>query len=265
MKIDNSVDFIKIFLEKAEDLGKINKKTLELYRKDIEDFDGYIYEKNLLDIEPIDIMNYIEKLKSDYSERSVNRKISSLRSFYRFLIKEKIIEKNPFLNIVLPDRVEKNTFPLERWEIKNILDICNESYEEKKDKMIIELLYHTGLKIGDILSLELEDLERVDYKLVTYKSGKNTDIKKLDIEISQKLRKYVEENKMYIDNNIFSGVTRENFRVRFKKYGKKAKIDRDITPSMIGKIKINEIEDEREEVKLSKIKEIYMKIGIGDE
>ena len=146
------MDFINEFLKNSKENGKINSSTLEIYRKDIEDFDGFIVGKDLLDVETQDIINYIEELRKKYSDMSIYRKLSSIKSFYKYLLKSKIIDETPVKDIELPNRVKKVTEPLERWELKRILDICNDSYEERRDSLVIKLLYETGFKIGDILN-----------------------------------------------------------------------------------------------------------------
>ena len=263
------MDFIHEFLEYSRGIGKINSKTLELYRKDIEDFDGFIIGKNLLEVETQDIVNYIEELKKKYSDMSIYRKISSLKSFYRYLLKSKIIDESPIKNIELPNRVKKTTQALEKWELKRILDVCNETYEERRDSLVIRLLYETGFKIGDILELSREELEKYEYRIINVRSASKIFNEKISEELSRDLKKFVEEllPKMYTNKNkIFSELTRESFRVRFITYGKRAELERDISPSMIKKIIVEEKTKDEEGLSfLDKIREQYMKIGIGDD
>lgn len=263
------MDFINEFLKNSKENGKINSSTLELYRKDIEDFDGFIVGKDLLDVENQDIVNYIEELKKKYSDMSIYRKISSIKSFYKYLLKSKIIDENPVKNIELPNRVKKVTESLERWELKRILDVCNESYEERRDFLVIKLLYETGFKIGDILNLEKDNLERYNYRIINIRSASKILNQKISEELSQELKIFVEEllPKMYTNRNkIFQELSRESFRVRFINYGKRAELTREISPSMIKKIVVEEKTRDEEGISfIDKIKEQYMRIGIGDD
>lgn len=257
------MDFIKEFLDYSKDIGKINNSTLEIYRKDIEDFDGFIVGKDLIDVTSEDVVRFIEELKKHYSDRSIYRKISSLKSFYKYLLKTRIIDVFPMTDIELPSRVKNTTLPLEKWEIKSILDICNDSYEERRDSLIIRLLYETGFKIGDILNLEGEFLKSSDYKIVTVKSGS----KILSEKISDDLAKALRDFNMYMNKNkIFGELSRQAFRVRFINYGKRAGLSREITPNMIRKTNIEEkLKDEDGFSLLEKIRIEYMRIGIGDD
>lgn len=263
------MDFINEFLKNSKENGKINSSTLEIYRKDIEDFDGFIIGKDLIDVETQDIVNYIEKLKKKYSDMSIYRKVSSLKSFYKYLLKSNIIDINPIKDIELPNRVKKVTEPLERWEIKRILDVCNESYEERRDALVIRLLYETGFKIGDILSLEKDNLEKYDYRILNIRSASKILNQKISEKLAKDLKEFVEKlmPNMYTNRNkIFQELTREGFRVRFINYGKRAELERDISPNMIRKVIVEEKTKDEEGLSLiDKIREQYMRIGIGDD
>ena len=263
------MDFINEFLIDSKANGRINSSTLEIYRKDIEDFDGFIIGKDLIDVETQDLVNYIEELKKKYSDMSIYRKMSSLKSFYRYLLKAKIIDVNPTKDIELPNRVKKVTEPLEKWELKRILDVCDETYEGKRDSLVIKLLYETGFKIGDILSLEKDELSRYEYKIINIRSASKILNQKISESLSKELKFFSERllPNMYTNRNkLFQELTREGFRVRFIGYGKKAELERDISPNMIKKIVTEEkIRDEDGVSLIDKIREQYMRIGIGDD
>lgn len=263
------MDFINEFLVDSKANGRINSSTLEIYRKDIEDFDGFIIGKDLIDVETQDLVNYIEELKKKYSDMSIYRKMSSLKSFYRYLLKAKIIDVNPTKDIELPNRVKKVTEPLEKWELKRILDVCDETYEGKRDSLVIKLLYETGFKIGDILSLEKDELSRYEYKIINIRSASKILNQKISENLSKELKFFSERllPNMYTNRNkLFQELTREGFRVRFIGYGKKAELERDISPNMIKKIVTEEkIRDEDGVALIDKIREQYMRIGIGDD
>lgn len=263
------MDFINEFLVDSKANGRINSSTLEIYRKDIEDFDGFIIGKDLIDVEAQDLVNYIEELKKKYSDMSIYRKMSSLKSFYKYLLKAKIIDVNPTKDIELPNRVKKVTEPLEKWELKRILDVCDETYEGKRDSLVIKLLYETGFKIGDILSLEKDELSRYEYKIINIRSASKILNQKISESLSKELKFFSERllPNMYTNRNkLFQELTREGFRVRFIGYGKKAELERDISPNMIKKIVTEEkIRDEDGVSLIDKIREQYMRIGIGDD
>lgn len=263
------MDLIKEFLDNSKSIGKINNTTLEIYRKDIEDFDGFIVGKELIDVDERDIIHYIDKLKKKYSDRSVYRKISSIKSFYKYLYKNRIIDKFPILDIELPSKVKKTTQPLEKWEINNILEVCKDSYEERRDSLIIRLLCETGLKIGDILGLEKNNLEIADYKVINLYSNSKLVSEKISEKLALNLKEFCKEEVEKISPKkelIFGELSRQSFRVRFINYAKKARITRAVSPNMIKKMVIEEkLKDEDGHSFFEKIKSEYMRIGIGDD
>lgn len=263
------MDLIKEFLDNSKSVGKINSTTLEIYRKDIEDFDGFIVGKELMDATRDDIVRYIAKLKKRYSDRSIYRKLSSVKSFYRYLCENRIIETSPVNDVELPKKVKQETQPLEKFEVKGILDVCGDLYEERRDSLIVRILCETGLKIGDVLELEKEALDLADYRTINiYKNsrflseplseGLSEDLKEFCTGMF--LKKYPKRDK------IFSELSRQSFRVRFKIYAKKAGIEREVSPSMIKKMIIEEkLKSEDGYTLLDKIRSEYMRIGIGDD
>lgn len=264
------MDFISEFLKYSKNRGKINRTTLEIYRKDLEDFDGFIVDKDLLNINEKDILNFIEMLKLKYSDRSVYRKLTAIKSFYKYLVQNRIIENFPLREIELPTKIKKETLPLEKWEINRVLEVCDkENYAEKRDYIVIKLLYETGFKIGDILNLEIENLKTSDYRTIILNSDFKILTEKLSMELSEELKNFVEVDlkKMYTDRNkIFAELSRQNFRMRFINYGKKAGLRREIFPNMIKKTVFEEkIKGDNDLTLIERIREIYMKTQIGDE
>ena len=263
------MDWIKNYLDNSKNIGKINSSTLEIYRKDLEDFNGFIISKDLIEVENEDIIKYIAKLKEKYSDKSVYRKMTSIRGFYKYLLKNRIIEVLPFEQIEIPNEAKKETKPLEGWEIKNILDVCDNSYEEKRDKLIIKLLVDTGLKIGDILLLEKKNFQYLGYKAIEIYSNSNLRNIELNKKVSESLKEFCEidlEEEYPGRDKIFEELTRQSFRVRFKIYAKRANIKRKVTPSMIRKMILdNKLKDREDSTLFERIKAEYMRIGIGDE
>lgn len=247
------IDFIQKYFKDIS--SKLETKTISFYHEDIDNFFDFT-KKNPLDIEKSDILKYIEKLSTSYSQKTIYRKLTSVRIFYKYLIKNRIIDINPFHGIKIPKESKNITKAIKGWEIKNILDIC----EDKRDKLMILLLVATGFKIGDILKLKKSDLEKLNYEVINVNEKGRILSATLDAYTTNMLREYC--TKIDVDE-IFMGLSRENFRARFIKYGKLANIERDITPTMIKKMVSVEYTDGAS--LKAKIKDEYMRIGIGDE
>lgn len=263
------MDFVKEFLEESKENGKLTEITLDMYQRDIKDFKEFIGEKDWLDVEREDILSYIEMLKRHYSDRSIYRKVSSLKSFYKYLVQKRIIDFIPMGDIELPKLQKFVPRVLEQYELNRILEQCGESFEEHRDSIIIRLLCETGLKISDILELEREILKTYEYKKIAAMSGKRVISEPISEKLGAELKEHMEivEKVFPDDKRIFVGLSRQGFRARFMAYGKKAGIEQEIFPNMIKRISA-EIKDKEERSDLplwEQIREVYMKIGIGDD
>lgn len=261
------MDFVKEFLETSKENGKITDTTHEMYQRDLKDFKEFLGEKEWLDVSNEDILKYIEELKKKYSDRSIYRKVSSLKSFYRYLLQKRIIDFMPVGEIELPKLQKAPARILELQELNRVLEQCGDTFEGKRDSLVIRLLCETGLKINDILEIEKDTLETYEYKNITATRGKRIYSEPISEKLGSDLKNYIEMLGNTEEKRVFGQLSRQGFRARFISYGKKAGIKQEISPSMIKRISI-EIKDKIENDDVSfieKMREVYMKIGIGDD
>ncbi|SJZ48712.1 integrase/recombinase XerD [Cetobacterium ceti] len=269
------MNLLKEFLEWSRKEGNISLSTMEMYKSDIRDFRKFIGKIPFEDITEKEIVRYIEFLKGKYQERSINRKFTSLKQFYKYLLRKKIIDIYPLENIVIGKVDNKPGEMLEWGEIKAIYEACEKSPKGKRDQLIIKILCETGVLIVDILGMKLSDVREKEFKYFTIlKNGKLTLVQ-LEERTSKELKDYVEIDRKSLigdmdSDYIFYGLSRQNFRSRFIKAGEKAGIEREISPNMVR----NTITQDKERSKdksgegltlLEKIKKQYISIGIGDD
>jgi integrase/recombinase XerD len=261
------VDYIWQFLENAKNTGNISDDTFRVYEKDINDLRIYIRDKNIA-IENIDIYlmgQYVSHLMGKYKVKTAYRKLSSIRIFYKYLLESKIIEKIPIGNYDFNIINSNNEKIPNQEEYQKLLEQFDDTKEGKRDRILTEIIYETSLKNTDIFSLEMRDVRRYDYKsLLLMKKGKFI-IKKFSKNIENKLKEY---SRIYPDENIFDKKIEKDFNKNLMECGKKAGFMYNITTNIIRNSKL--INDQAVGEKDSKnflknIKEIYLKIGIGDD
>lgn len=158
------IKYLQVFLDFLKYQKNYSGHTLNSYRKDITLFFDYTKEKyNIFDPEKIETFHlreyFADLLKYGYKKKSISRKISSLKAFYRFLLKEKIIKENPLKGIHVP-KLEKDlpkTLPeeiirdvLEEWKPENFIDFRN--------KLIIEFLYGLGIRASELVNIKISDI-----------------------------------------------------------------------------------------------------------
>lgn len=137
--------------------------TIKNYENDLINFKDYleINKINYLKITKEDVRKYLKYLdQKNYKNNSISRHLSSLRTFYSYLVNEKIIENNIFKNISSPKKEKKLPNFLQYNEIEKMLDICSlENDLGIRNRLIIETLYDTGLRVSELVNIKLEDID----------------------------------------------------------------------------------------------------------
>lgn len=136
------------------------------YFKDVLQFESFIQDKvenpDLLVVDADIVRNWISNLiQSGISARSVNRKLSSLKSFYRYLQKKTIISKSPLVGLNGPKTKKPIPSFLNYSEMESILeeDIDEDDFEEYRDKVILEMFYITGMRRAELIGLKDCDID----------------------------------------------------------------------------------------------------------
>ena len=138
--------------------------TILNYQKDIMEFFSYIDSESLsfLDIEYGDIRFFLMYLKDEKKDNnsSIDRKLSSLRGFYKFLANEKLISSNPFSLVNGPKKSKKLPRYFEYNELEELFLVPDTSTPlGQRDLLVLEMLYGTGCRVGELVSIKVEDID----------------------------------------------------------------------------------------------------------
>ena len=153
------------FIEYLQLEKKYSVHTITAYRQDLNSFQDFILkefeEKELEQVNYSQVRSWIVNLvDSGVSNSSINRKISSLRSFYKFLLKTKQIEISPLAKHRSLKVARKVQVPFSETEITTALENNKgDSFEEKRNKLIVELFYSTGIRRAELIGIELKDVD----------------------------------------------------------------------------------------------------------
>ena len=157
MAIKKFIDFL--LLEK-----KYSQHTAIAYQKDIEMFQLFLSrefpESKLSDVNYSQIRNWIvELVNTNITNRTINRKVSSLNSYFKFLLKIQSVEFNPLRKHKALKVSKKLQIPFSEIEITSVLNsIETDSFEGLRDKFIVELFYSTGMRRVELVNLKLSDV-----------------------------------------------------------------------------------------------------------
>ena len=142
----------------------LSKHTVNAYKTDIKGFIKWINKNNkesLFNIKVSCVNQYISYLFSlKLKSSSVNRKISSLKSFYLFLLKKKLIRYSPFSEVISPKQEKYLPASMSESEVEKLLNSPDASKDiEQRDKAMIEMLYATGMRISELVNLKITDID----------------------------------------------------------------------------------------------------------
>jgi len=160
MKIEET---IKRFLEYLKRELNYSDQTIENYNRDLSFYASYLNKKNInyLTIKKDSIINYLKYLDNlKYSNKSISRILSSLRSFYNYLVNIKLLKTNIFRRVKNPKVEKKLPNYLNIIEIEDILNsIDNKTKEDIRDKCLFEMLYSTGIRASEASNIKLKDID----------------------------------------------------------------------------------------------------------
>lgn len=154
------------FIEYLRTEKRYSEHTVQAYQKDLEQFRVFLYFY-YPDIEPAAattemIRSWVAEMSEENTmPRSISRKLSSLRSYYRFLQRNRLITSNPALPVVTPKIRKRNPVFVTEQSMGHLLDGITfpASYEGIRDKTLLELFYHTGMRLAELVGLDLDDID----------------------------------------------------------------------------------------------------------
>jgi len=138
--------------------------TIQAYIGDIQQCNAFLVlqNKDMFSAETPDLRAWIVNLLEDnISATSIHRKISSLKTFYLFLQREKLVSKNPTRKLILPKTKKRLPVFVEE---KNMLELFSnlpfeENFTSKRDKLVLSLLYATGIRLSELIGIKLSDID----------------------------------------------------------------------------------------------------------
>jgi integrase/recombinase XerC len=156
--------FLKMFKEYLQIEKNYSKYTIEHYQHVIGDFFLFMTEQAIFDAKDVqysDARRYLTKLfEQKLSRKTVAKKISCLRSFYKFLLREKLVEENPFALVIIPKSEKRLPEFFYEDELIQLFRSCEtETLLGIRNKALLEILYATGIRVSECCDIRLNDLD----------------------------------------------------------------------------------------------------------
>ncbi len=226
--------------------------TISAYRNDLEQFRQFVHttcsngtQAEWCDVNPAVLQGYVQHLRDkDYADATVARKVAAVKSFFNYLTAEGLVPTDPTESLSSP-RVGK-TLPkaLTVREVDELLEQPRKrsTPEAKRDKAMLELLYATGMRVSELVSLDLDSIELHQNKATVRCKGKGGKERLIPIhdQAVHALRIYLQEarpelarsrrEKALFINRRGERLTRQGFWLILKNYARQAQISSDVTP-----------------------------------
>ena len=139
---------------------RYQENTVNSYHYDLESFEDYLQEKKPTRVKRDDIVDFIEWRKSNHiSDKSIAHSITVLRGFYKFLLIEKLIDKNPMETIDMPKVAKTLPKVLSFEEVDRLLDFPLRDKYDFRNKAMLEVMYATGMRISELISLTFTQVD----------------------------------------------------------------------------------------------------------
>ncbi len=237
------------FLKFLQQEYNYSSNTIAAYKNDLGQFVSYLQEKNLNNggswqsIGADEINAYVTYMKEQpYASSSVARKVAAVKSFFNYLETNQIIQENPTTDIDSPKVKKRLPKTLSAEEVERLLEApaSKKSPKNLRDMALLNMLYSTGMRVTEVVSLRLEDVD-LENK-VLYCPGKDDQIRELpfDQETEEILENYIEEGRPFLVkdkdetamflNHRGQQLTRQGLWLIIKAYAKEADLSVAVTP-----------------------------------
>lgn len=242
---------IKNYLEYCQCQKRLDKKTIKAYRIDLEQFRTKIKASSITDITADTLEDFIAGLHQKYKPKTVKRKIASVKTFFRYLEYKDTISWNPFNKVHVKFRdpaILPKTIPLHT--VEHFLSVIYTHRSEAKtdcqkknslrDIAVIELLFATGIRVSELCSLKMNDVNLYDRSILIY--GKGSKERKIQIGNNDVIHILEEYRNAFLPemqscNHFFASqsgraLSDQSIRRMINRYTALASIDMHITPHM---------------------------------
>lgn len=237
--------WVKNFLNFLETEKNASTHTIKNYAIDLREFLTPLDGKPVEDVHYLDIRTFLAGLKEKtFSKSSISRKLACLRSFFKYLVRENVLKANPAADISTPKREKKLPKFLDPTEITNLIEAPpQDTWEGKRDRAILEMLYSSGLRVSELVGLNWEDLDLFSGLVRVRGKGKKERILPVGQMALQAVRSYMDhkpsrekdsgsKKPLYL-NRGGSRLTDRSVRRMILKYTRQCALSKEVSPHML--------------------------------
>jgi len=232
--IDKFLNYLKV--EKDSSVH-----TLTNYSIDLRDLSQFLEDRDLKNIDVLDIRKFLVNLRQKgFKKVTIARKMACLRSFFKFLCREGHLRTNPMIGLVGPKLEKKLPIFLGEDDVAKLLEAPKEKdFPGLRDKAMLETLYSTGIRVGELVGLNIEDIDFISGVVRVFGKGKKERFSPIGDKALRAIKNYLQKrNKLVATNNraLFLNnkdrrrLTDRSVRNIIEKYIKVTSLRSDISP-----------------------------------
>lgn len=206
MGSDYMKDLVLKFLDELKYEKNYSEATINGYSKDLNLFLEYLNENNIRNFNNVEYqdirlyVNYLYNLK--YNNKTISRHISSLRSFFKYLKSNNIVNNNPMMLISNPKLEKKLPKYLNFEEVEKLLNSFeNNNYIGLRNSLILEMLYSTGIRVGEIINIKVKDISISNRNIKITGKGNKERIVYFGTKCLNLLEKYLKDSYPILNKN----------------------------------------------------------------
>jgi integrase/recombinase XerC len=150
-------ELVNFFLDHLSIERRLSSHTITSYSTDLEQFTAFVNPTELQQVQAMDVRKWLISLSDDsIQNRSINRKLATLRTFYKYLLRTGKITENPMTSIRMVKTTKKIPHFVRESEMENLVEnrIIATNFSEARDELILFLLYGTGIRLAELISLQ---------------------------------------------------------------------------------------------------------------
>ena len=239
--MNNIDEYISKFIEYLIIDKKYSENTIKSYNNDLKKYKEFFKNTNILNIKEKHIKEYLKKLKDNNNDnRTINHNISTLRSFYKFLLIEKITKENPMEYIEMPKTKKSLPKTLTIEEIDKLLNFKLTDAFSYRNKAMLELMYSSGLRVSELINVKIHDIDTSNCIIRIMGKGKKERIvplgdyaiKYIELYIKEYREKLIKKelNEYLFINNHGKKMTRQGFFKILKQIAREQNIKTEFSP-----------------------------------
>lgn len=236
---------VEDYLQYIKSARKNSGNTVSAYRSDLTKLCGFLKKYNICSWDRVtltDLNSYILSLERDnHAPSTVSRNVSSIRSFFTWMFRMKVINDDPSVNLKQPKTVRKSPQILTVEEMTRLLDAPDSGTDKGiRDKAILELMYATGMRVNELINLRMEDVN-LSLKIITLKGNERERIIPFGEPARKALSEYlngVRDKLIHNANGILftnmngDAISRQGFWKIIKGYGEQTGLGDVLTPQI---------------------------------